>query len=119
MVRRHRQDMQRAIEHCRECHEICLEVLGRSLEGVGAADHPRVLLDCAEICRTCSDFMLRGSDLHPITCRACAEICERCAEACERSAGGDELLKACAQICRRCAASCAAMAGTPAAAAAR
>ncbi len=59
--------------------------------------------------------MLRGSDLHPIACRACAEVCERCAVACERTAGGDELVRACAQLCRRCAASCAAMASAAAA----
>ena len=29
----------------------------------------RLLLDCAEICRTSADFMIRGSELHPHICR--------------------------------------------------
>jgi hypothetical protein len=84
----------------------CLEKGGRHAE----PQHIRLLLDCAEICQTSANFMVRGSDLHAATCRACAEVCERCADDCERMAD-DEMMRRCAEICRRCAASCAQMAG--------
>ena len=70
----------------------------------------RLLLDCAEICRTSADFMIRGSDLHPHICRACAAVCARCADECD-AMGDDPYLAACSEICRRSALTCAEMAG--------
>src|SRR5262249_57911026 len=70
----------------------------------------RLLLDCAEICRTSADFMIRGSELHPHICRACAAVCARCADECD-ARGEDPYLAACSEICRRAALSCAEMAG--------
>ena len=107
-------EMQQAIEECTRCHAICLQTTGHSLDVGGTqADpaHIRLLLDCAEICQTSADFMLRGSDLHPRTCAVCAEVCRACAEDCERMAGGDRMLQECAEECRRCAESCERMAG--------
>jgi hypothetical protein len=72
----------------------------------GGAAHVRLLLDCAEICHTSADFMLRGSDLHPLTCGVCAQVCERCADECERLGATDPAMKRCAEACRRCAESC-------------
>jgi hypothetical protein len=72
-------------------------------------NHIRVMMDCAEICQTSANFMLRGSDLHVHTCAACAEICDRCAADCERMAD-DTRMAACAEMCRRCADSCRSMA---------
>src|ERR1700682_6009384 len=46
------------------------------------AAHIRLLLDCAEICQTSANFMLRGSELQGDTCGACAEVCDRYAQAC-------------------------------------
>jgi hypothetical protein len=73
----------------------------------------RLLLDCAEICRTSADFMIRGSELHPHICRACAAVCARCADECD-AMGEDPYMAACSEICRRCALSCAEMAGAAA-----
>ena len=70
-----------------------------------ASEHLRLLADCAEICQTSANFMLRGSPLHVQTCAACAAICQRCAEACE-SMSNDAVMKACAEACRRCADNC-------------
>jgi hypothetical protein len=72
--------------------------------------HIRLLLDCAEICETSANFMLRTSDLHHLTCGVCAEVCTRCAEDCERFVD-DIMMQACAQACRHCAESCQEMAG--------
>jgi hypothetical protein len=72
--------------------------------------HIHVILDCAQICATSADFMLRASELHHRVCGVCAEACDRCAEECERLANGDETLLRCAETCRRCADCCRRMA---------
>ena len=84
----------------------CLQQGGRHAE----ASHIQLLLDCVDICRTSADFMLRGSDLHTLTCGVCAQVCERCAQDCEQM-GDDEMMRRCAEACRRCAESCRRMAG--------
>jgi hypothetical protein len=102
----------RCIQHCQDCHAMCLETIAHCLEQGGPhaeAGHIRLMLDGAEICQTSANFMLRGSDLHAHTCGVCAAICERCAEDCDRL-GDDARMKACAEMCRRCAASCREMA---------
>ena len=100
-------EMERCIDNCTNCHRICLDTAARHFRGEGemAETHVRLLLDCAEICQTSANFMLRGSDLHARTCGVCAEICERCAEACEQL-GEDPPMQNCAAACRRCAESC-------------
>jgi hypothetical protein len=57
------------------------------------------------MCQTSSNFMLRGSPYHVITCGANAELCRACEEAC-RTIQGDEQLSHCADICASCAESC-------------
>jgi hypothetical protein len=109
--------MQECIDNCSNCHAACLETVIYCLQKGGhhaEESHVRLLLDCAEICQTSANFMLRASDLHPRTCGVCAEVCERCAAECERL-GDDAQMKACAQACRICADSCRRMsAGEPA-----
>ena len=110
-------EMRRCIENCSDCHNICVESVAHCL-GMGGKHaevaHIRLLMDCAEICLTSANFMLRGSELHVRTCAVCAEVCDRCADSCEKF-GDDALMKQCAEICRRCAESCRKMAGTHAA----
>ena len=111
-------EMERCIQNCLECHRICLETIPHCLGmgGVHAAPmHIRLLQDCAQICQTSADFMIRGSNLHIYTCAACAEVCDRCADDCERIDKNDGQMKACADLCRRCAASCHRMSGAKAA----
>jgi hypothetical protein len=106
------QEREACIERCQECHEVCLATIPHCLEMGGEHARPahiRLMLDCVEICQTCADFLLRGSELHRLTCGACAEVCRRCADDCDRL-GDDETMKACADVCRRCAESCARMA---------
>lgn len=100
------------IDECVRCHEVCLSTVPYCLElgGRHAGEaHVTLLLDCASICRTSADFMLRGSDEHGRVCAACAAICQRCAEVCDQFVG-DEVMHACAEACRRCADSCERMA---------
>ena len=106
-------DLQNCIVLCGECHEVCLRTVTHCLDKGGrhaAPGHIRLLLDCAEICRTSADFMLRGSDLYSVTCGACAEVCDRCTEDCRRLAD-DDAMRHCAEICERCAELCHQMAG--------
>jgi hypothetical protein len=107
--------MEQCIENCTNCHRVCLETAARHFNGEAAPKleekHVRLLLDCAEICRTSADFMIRGSEVHAHTCQACAAICENCADACDEM-GTDPYMAACAEICRRCAESCREMAAT-------
>jgi hypothetical protein len=108
------ENMQQCIDNCLECHAACLETVMYCLQQGGEhaeANHIRLLIDCAEICQTSANFMLRNSPQHGITCAACAEICERCAVECERFPD-DMQMAACARMCRKCAESCKEMAAT-------
>ncbi|HEY7088989.1 MAG TPA: four-helix bundle copper-binding protein [Tepidisphaeraceae bacterium] len=105
-------DMRDCIQNCTECHNICTETISHCLHRGGEhsqADHIRLMTDCAQICQIAADFMLRGSDLHSLTCGVCSEICALCAEDCERLTD-DSRMTACAAVCRRCAESCQRMA---------
>lgn len=107
------QRMMECINECTNCHNVCLMTIQYCLQMGGRhanPDHIRLMMDCAQICQTSADFMLRRSDLHGLTCGACAEICERCAQDCERFTD-DQTMQKCAETCRRCAASCREMAG--------
>lgn len=106
-------EMQECIQNCLNCHAICLETIGHCLAMGGEhaqADHIRLLQDCAQICMTSADFMLRMSEHHPQTCGICADICEACARDCESMADGSDFMQKCADVCRKCAESCRRMA---------
>jgi hypothetical protein len=68
-----------------------------------------MLLDCADMCATSVNFMLRESTLHRKTSEVCAEVCIACAKSCE-SFPDDDVLSRCAEECRRCAETCREMA---------
>jgi hypothetical protein len=100
-------EMRSCAEICHGCHDTCLETIGVCLHMGGPhADphHIRLMMDCVSICHTSGDFLLRGSDLHHHTCRACAEVCAACAKDCDRFS--EDHMKRCAETCRRCAESC-------------
>ena len=106
-------EMQECIQNCDDCRDLCLATVTHCLDMGGqhaSSTHIRTLLDCAEICQTSANFMLRGSDMHGQTCGVCASACERCADECESMADGDEQMLACAKACRTCAESCSQMA---------
>lgn len=90
---------------CTEHIEHCLEKGGKHTE----APHLALLIDCAAICNTTTDFMLRGSQYQKGLCAMCATICDACATDCDRF-DDDEEMKQCADVCRRCADACKKMA---------
>lgn len=107
-----RPEMQQCIQNCLDCHRICVETAAHCLQVGGThaeASHITTLLDCAEICQTSANFMLRGSMFHGRTCGVCADVCERCAQECALMTD-DAQMQACAEACRRCAESCRQMA---------
>lgn len=83
----------------------CLQQGGKHAE----ANHVRLLMDCAEICQTSANFLIRGSDFHRRTGAVCAEVCQWCAESCEQM-GNDTYMQAYDEVCRRCVESCRQMA---------
>lgn len=92
-----------------ECYNSCTTTVKHCLgKGGEHADpeHINVLLDCAKICQTAADFMIRESPNHAAVCGLCADVCRECAESCEALAGDDETMKECAKICRECAEEC-------------
>jgi len=100
--------MQECIEECLNCHAVCTMTLQHCIATGG--EHTEVnligiLLDCAEICQTSANFMLRGSPYHVVTCAACAELCRACEEA-RRAVTADEQLAHCGEVCAACAESC-------------
>ncbi|NTU84076.1 MAG: four-helix bundle copper-binding protein [Chloroflexales bacterium] len=101
-------EMQQCINECLNCHSVCLSTVTYCLQQGGRhaeVRHIRTLLDCAQICATSADFMLRGSELHSRTCGVCAEVCARCADSCAQMSD-DAMMQQCAEACRRCAESC-------------
>lgn len=104
--------MDGCIEECLSCHAVCTETIAHCLQMGGDhanPEHITLLMDCAEICQTSANYMLRMSDLHGLTCGVCAKVCTLCAEDCE-AFEGDEMMAACAEACRSCAETCEQMA---------
>ena len=100
--------LQHSVTEALTCHRICEETITHCLHTGGAhadSDHIRMMMDCADICRVASDYMVRGSQFTSAIAALCADICEACAADCERF-HDDAQMVACAQACRRCAQSC-------------
>ncbi|MEZ2141862.1 four-helix bundle copper-binding protein [Bradyrhizobium sp. DN5] len=97
------EDMTRCIGLCMSCYQICLgTAMNHCLETAGKHVEPkhfRLMMACAEMCRTAAHFMLINTPHHKHTCGECVEDCERIG-------GMDE----CVAMCRSCAQSCRAMA---------
>lgn len=98
--------MQDCIEACLHCYQVCQQTaMTHCLEMGGkhvAPDHMRLMLGCAEICRTSAHFMLTNVAMHAVVCAACAEVCRACADDCRNVGDMDE----CVEACERCAQHC-------------
>lgn len=106
-------DMKAGAKICLDCHGTCVATITHCLERGGKhadAAHIRIMMDCAQICLTCADFMLRGSDHAHHLCKECAEICRACEASCRAMADGGAQEMACAEACKACAESCSSMA---------
>ncbi|HSV49229.1 MAG TPA: four-helix bundle copper-binding protein [Candidatus Acidoferrales bacterium] len=93
------------------CYQTCTETTLRcvSMGGDHAKHGPiNLLMDCARICNTNAEFIMRNSTYYPQTCGICADICDECGDECDKFE--EDFMKECASACRRCAESCREMA---------
>lgn len=100
--------VENCIDACTDCHDTCLEAMKHCLTEGGdyvEMKHIQYLIDCAEMCQTTSNYMLRGSKLMARIADVCADVCEECAQSCEQYKD-DAILRACARVCRKCADAC-------------
>jgi len=106
--------MMACIDSCLSCEQTCASCVTHCLRLGGrhaTPEHITVLLDCARLCATSADLMMRNSPHHARLCAACAVVCEACADDCERFEG-DFVMRRCAEFCRMCAGLCAEMAAS-------
>lgn len=105
-------ELNECIRVCLDCYRTCqqtaavhcLELGGKHVE----PQHFRLMLSCAEVCRTAAALMLNNSPQHHLQCAVCAEICRQCAESCREIGDMDECVaacEACEESCQRMAAS--------------
>jgi len=111
-------EMQKCIQLCRDCNAMCVQTISHCLKLGGrhaGVDHIRLFEDCAQMCVTAADYMLRESPFHDRICRLCSDLCKQCGKDCEQVAGDDQMIKQCIDMCRKCAGSCDRMASKVAA----
>jgi hypothetical protein len=95
-------EIQQCVEACRECKNYCA-----ALATSGGLDSRTIVMmkDCAEMCLTCSNLVLRESHFAAKIRKLCAEACNDCAAACEKASQG-KIAQDCAAACRHCADAC-------------
>lgn len=101
-------EMRQCLESCNDCHSVCLNTLHYCLGKGGQHANPthlQLMIDCSEICQTCTNFLLRSSQVHARACEICSEICDLCAHDCDLLAN-DQQMRMCADACRRCSDEC-------------
>ena len=98
------------IQACLDCYRHCQQTaLGVCLERGGRHAEPahlRLMLDCAEVCRSAAALMLSESPFHADLCGLCAEVCEACAASCAHL----DDMQDCQHACEHCAETCRQMA---------
>jgi hypothetical protein len=96
------------IDECAECAALCRELvnfcLGPDAPQPFDRGHVRLLLDCADLSRTCADMLGRGTDLHEEMCRLVVDVTRLAAQSCRHFASPESLL--CAESCERTADAC-------------
>lgn len=112
------QEMNRSMQECsRNCldtYAACTAVATHCLERGGehaSRAHQTTLLDCARLCATAAEFLLRGSPMHETVCGVCAAACRVCEQYCRSLSDADNMMSECADKCARSATSCERMAG--------
>ncbi|MDO8410932.1 MAG: four-helix bundle copper-binding protein [Phenylobacterium sp.] len=104
----HGMSMDDCVALCIASHRSCLTSARHVIEQPGLrapAQFVALLQDCAELCQTTANSMLRGAPTHTLLCSACADLCAACAQACD-AFKGDAVLTRCAATCRECGAAC-------------
>jgi hypothetical protein len=100
-------EVQQCLDDSLDCYKICSKTTINCLSMGGKhakSEHIQLLMDCAKICNTNADFIMRNSTYYPQTCGICADICDECGDECDKF--DEDFMKECAEMCRRCAESC-------------
>jgi hypothetical protein len=99
-------ELDRCVDSCIACYRRCMQTaMGHCLEAGGRHVEPthfRLMMACAELCRTAAHVMLAGVENHKAVCGACAVLCRDCARSCEGLDGMED----CARTCKECADLC-------------
>lgn len=95
------------LEACADCYQTCTETIAKCLTMGGVHSDPRLInlmTDCATICITNINFILRSSTYYPQTCDMAVGICDECGDECDKFE--EDFMKQCAAVCQRCAETC-------------
>jgi hypothetical protein len=104
--------LKECIDLTTQCANMCEQSIDHCLQKGGEhvqPHHMKSMIDCAEICRTCDDFMLRGSEHMGQMCEVCADVCQTCGDSCSNFQD-DKMMQQNADMCKRCADACRQMA---------
>jgi len=96
------------IDECLKCHRLCGDTVTQCLLIGGAYARPeliRLLWDCAQICQTTADFMLRKSSFQLQASNLCIDICTQVTEVLAEFED-DRMMRVCIISNQRCAAIC-------------
>lgn len=100
---------QPCIDACSKCYQICLHTAMTHCLVTGGKhvepEHFRLMVNCAQICKTSIDLQLTESAFCGNYHELCAEVCDACADSC--AALND--MTVCEKACRDCAVSCRSM----------
>lgn len=96
---------------CDDCARICNLCAAHCTKMAvdGKKEHlatVRTCVDCASICKSASEIVIKSGPFSDLICTACADACKRCGDACEKHADHDPIMKQCAAECRRCEKAC-------------
>lgn len=100
------------IDSCQSCERVCASTIAHCLELGGrhaSTEHITALRDCARLCATARDFLVRGSEQRELIFAVCADLCAKCGRECEQFLG-DVMMVRCADACRKCVGACLEMA---------
>ncbi len=99
---------EKCIQTCLDCYRVCEDTVAHCLskgEEHAARYHIQLMIDCIELCKLSSDFMIRNSPFSVRLCKICADVCRQCADNCAEFSDDDQMLT-CADVCRQCAIVC-------------
>jgi hypothetical protein len=73
-------EREHCIDSCLGCYRMCVQtVMGHCLEAGGehvTPRHIRLMMGCAELCRTAAHTLLMGVENYRFFCGACAVMCD-------------------------------------------
>ena len=100
-------EVKECLKDCLDCYQACTETLAKCLVIGGEhakLEHVNLLIDCAKMCSTNAEFMLRNSSYYPQICSITADISDECSYMCDRFE--EDFMKECSNVCRRCSDAC-------------